>query len=414
MRVLLVSYPEKTHFMAMAPLAWALRTGGHETVFASQPRFAEVINQAGLTAVPVGRDSNHARMMEVDRNIAVLGAAGLPEPYDVAAAPEKATWAYLNEGYRRAVTWWHKMENLPLIRDLVEFARRWRPDLVVWEPTTYAGPIAAKTVGAAHARILFGADIYGITRRHFLRLKNERGESADPLADWLGAYVDFTEDLATGHFTIDQLPPSLAIRADGLHYVSMRYTPYGGPAIIPEWLRKPPGKPRIALTLGLVATERFDGYHLDPQDVLTALAGLDIELIATLPHDEQEKLTHVPANTRLVPYAPLQPLAATLTAVIHHAGFGTVATIAHHPVPHLVIPGDTDSPAIARKLTEQGCALTLHHPTADTIRSHLHRLLADSVHRERAESLATEMQDTPSANRLIPHLEDLTAHYRAH
>ncbi len=36
MRVLFTTYAEKTHFLAMAPLAWALRTAGHEVVVASQ------------------------------------------------------------------------------------------------------------------------------------------------------------------------------------------------------------------------------------------------------------------------------------------------------------------------------------------------------------------------------------------
>jgi glycosyltransferase (activator-dependent family) len=409
MRVLFTCYAEKTHFMAMAPLAWALRTAGHEAVFASQPRFAEVINQAGLTSVPVGSNREPWRAMSWKAETRAAIRKGLPEPYDAAEAPERATWEHLVHGYAKAVAGWHKLINVPLIPDLVEFARHWRPDLVVWEPTTYAGAVAAKTIGATHARLLFSADIYGITRRHFLRLKDERGETADPLADWLGAYVDFTEDMATGHFTIDQAPPSLAVRAGELHYLSMRHTPYGGPAVIPEWLREPPRRPRVALTLGLVATERFDGYHVDPQDILTALGDLDVEVVATLPEREQRKLTHVPANTRLVPYVPLQALAPTLAAIIHHAGFGTVATIAHHPVPHLVIPGDTDSPATARKLTEQGCALTLHHPTADTIRSHLHRLLADPTHRSRAHALAAEVHASPSANDLIPHLERLTS-----
>ncbi|MEV4011782.1 nucleotide disphospho-sugar-binding domain-containing protein [Nonomuraea angiospora] len=411
MRVLLVSYPEKTHFLAMAPLAWALRTAGHEAVFAGQPRFAQVINQAGLTAVPIGRDSDQARMMELDRNVAASGRTGLPEPYDVAEAPERATWEYLSAAYRQATTWWHKMENLPLIPDLVEFARGWRPDLVVWEPTTFAGAIAARACGAAHARLLFGPDVYGVTRAHFLRLKGEHGK--DPLAEWLGSYVHFGEDLVTGHFTIDQLPPSLTLRADGLRYVPLRFTPYGGPSVVPGWLQAPPGKPRIALTLGLVATERFDGYTLDPQDVLTALDGLDVELVATLPEHEQRKLTHIPANTRLVPYVPLQALAPTLAAVIHHAGFGTLATTAQHSIPQLVVPGDTDSPAIARRLARQGSAITLPHPTPAAIRERLQRLLTDPAYAERAGSLAAEIHAAPTPNDLIPHLEDLTAHYRA-
>ena len=58
MRVLFALNPFNTVFKYMAPLGWALRTAGHEVRFASQPRFADVITQSGLTAVPVGRDTN--------------------------------------------------------------------------------------------------------------------------------------------------------------------------------------------------------------------------------------------------------------------------------------------------------------------------------------------------------------------
>ena len=58
MRVLLTTYPERTHFLAMVPLAWALRTAGHDVRVAVQPKFAPTVTQAGLTAAPVGRNSD--------------------------------------------------------------------------------------------------------------------------------------------------------------------------------------------------------------------------------------------------------------------------------------------------------------------------------------------------------------------
>ena len=48
MRVLFATYPERTHFLAMVPLAWALRTAGHEVRVASQPTFTDVITRAVL------------------------------------------------------------------------------------------------------------------------------------------------------------------------------------------------------------------------------------------------------------------------------------------------------------------------------------------------------------------------------
>ncbi|ALG09445.1 activator-dependent family glycosyltransferase [Kibdelosporangium phytohabitans] len=415
MRVLFVTYPEKTIFQYLVPLAWALRTAGHDVRVASQPRFTGVITQAGLTAVPVGGDREIWRVAERKPAEVEASRAGLPEPYDVADAPEKANWDYLRAGYRTQVTWWHRMKNFPMIAELVSFARHWRPDLVLWEPTSYAGSIAAKAVGATHARLMYCLDIYGVTRDHYLRLKQQRQDKEDPLAEWLSGYAGkygtgFSEDMITGHFTVDQLPESLRITAD-LDYVPMRYVPYGGPATVPAWLRTPPARPRVAFTLGLTATERFGGYTVDVQDVLDSLADLDIELVATLTGEAKGKLSRIPPNTRVIPYVPLHDLAATCSAVIHHAGAATLATTSLHGVPQLSIPFHFDQPALARKLTEQGAGLDIHSAVATgaDVRRDLLRLLGEPGFRAGARRLRDEVLAMPTPNEIVPRLESLVA-----
>ncbi|MGW0811616.1 glycosyl transferase, partial [Nonomuraea sp. NPDC002799] len=147
MRVLFALNPSKTVFLYMAPLAWALRTAGHEVRVASQPSFAPVITQAGLTALPVGRDRDLQMTDEQDEVEATR--AGIPPPYDAFDDPAKATWEYLKPGMAEAAAIWHRYGNFPIVADLVEFARWWRPDLIIWEPLTFAAPIAAKASGAA-------------------------------------------------------------------------------------------------------------------------------------------------------------------------------------------------------------------------------------------------------------------------
>ncbi|WP_368396374.1 activator-dependent family glycosyltransferase [Streptomyces sclerotialus] len=421
MRVLFTTNPHKSIFQYMVPLAWALRTAGHEVRFAGRPSFAATITQAGLTAVPVGRRSDPFRLLDfVAPEDIVASRIGLPTPWDVTEDPAKATWDHLLEGYGLVVSSLRE-ENFPMISDLVEFARHWQPDLVIWDPLTYAGPIAAQAVGAAHARILFGADVFGIPRAHFLRLKAEQpaGQRPDPLAEWLGGYArkyggEYTESMATGHFTIDQFPRSLQTEADGLHYLRMQYIPYGGPATVPNWLRKPPTRPRVALTMGLSATDVYNGYTINTQETLDALADLDIELIATIADTEKNKLARIPDNTRLVPYIPLHHLAPTCTAFIHHAGAATLATVARHPIPHLSLHYHWDQPLLARKLTAHGAGLDLHtsQATGPAIRHALQRLLTEPHFTHRATALQNETLSAPTPNQLIPHLETLTHHHR--
>jgi len=411
MRVLFAVNPEKSTFLYLVPMAWALRTAGHEVRVASQPGFADVITQAGLTAVPVGRDVDKWRGTRPE--LLEQSRAGLPSPWDVLETEEPA-WDELVEKQEHAVASIHRPDNVPMLAGLVEFAKAWQPDLVVWEPFCLAGPIAAKACGAAHARMLFSVDVFGLTREHFLRAK----QGNDPLADWLGAYgrkygFAFTEDLTTGHFTIDQFPASLQENAD-LDYVRTQYVPYGGPAVVPDWLKRPPERPRVGLTLGLTATEIFTGYTVPLTEVLAELSTLDVEVVATVAEAEQEKLGTLPDNVRVVSYVPWHVLVPTCAAIVHHAGAATLLTTSRYPVPQLAVHYHFDQPILGRKLAEHGAGLALHttEATGAAVRDAVQRLLTEPEFRRRAVALRGEVLSVPSPNELVPRLEELTARHR--
>ncbi|MDI6105162.1 activator-dependent family glycosyltransferase [Actinoplanes sp. NEAU-A12] len=420
MRVLFAANPEKSIFQYQVAVAWALRTAGHEVRFASQPAFASTITQAGLTAVPVGRDRVQRRGARPEELEATR--AGYPEPYDAFDDPDRATWEFLKPGMLQAVHGWHRYDNFALTAGLVEFAQAWQPDLVIWEPLTYAGAIAAKACGAAHARLLFGIDVFGGVRQTYRRLNAAQpvSDQADPMADWLGSYgerygFDFSEDMVTGHFTIDQFPASLQVEAPGLHYVRTQFVPYGGPAVVPKWLWAKPERPRVALTMGLSATEVYNGYTISMAEVLESLASLDIEVVATVTEKEQAKLPRQPDNVRLVPYVPWHALVPTCSVVIHHAGAATLGTTALHPVPQLALHYHFDQPTLAHNLAEQGAGLEIHTTlaTGQKVRDSVQRLLTEPIFQERAEALTDEVRSSPSPNQLVPVLEELTSKFRA-
>ncbi|MFF8791227.1 activator-dependent family glycosyltransferase [Streptomyces sp. NPDC015125] len=425
MRVLFVANPEKAHVLPMLPLAWALRTAGHEVRVACTPWFADVITQAGLTAVPVGRDYDLwellRRQMHTLPDWSYRPEFGLPAPYDVAHDPSRAEWSRLSEGYAEIVDLWHKPASFPMIADLVRFACSWRPDLVLWEPLAMAAPIAAKACGAAHGRLLWSVDVFGSTREHFRRLRDRQpqGERPDPLGEWLGGYArmyggEFTEDMVTGHFTIDQLPGSLRLESE-LPTLSMRFVPYGGPAVLPKWLWTAPERPRVALTMGVSSTDHGAGYAVDVQGVLDSLADLDLEVVATVAENEQKKLARVPDNARLVPYVPMHALAPTCSLAIHHAGFGTLLTMAQHPVPQLLLPWDFDAPVLGRRAAQQGGSIAIEadRATVPVVREAALRLLGEPIFRDRATVLRDELHALPTPNELVPRLVELTAEFRS-
>jgi len=419
-KVLFTTYPEKTHLLAMVPLAWALRTAGHEVRVASAPKFNDVITEAGLTAVPVGSNRDLWQLMASDTDWLAVGMNGLPLPYDTADWPaEQVTWKYLKFGYDLHVPRWHKMSNVPLIPDLVAFAQAWQPDLVIWEPSTYAGAIAAEACGAPHARLLFSLDTFGVVRQRYLALNAGRppAEQADPLGDWLRPYAsrygfDFTEELITGQFTISVLPPSLRVQAD-LHYVPLQYVPYGGAAAVPKWLQSPSVRPRVAMTTG-ISTADIAGDTIDLPDLFEALADLDVEVVATLSRRVQDHLAKVPDNIRVVPFAPLDDLVPTCDAVIHHGGIGTLLTTARHGKPHLLVTWNADGPALAQKVAARGAglAVNLSQASGALIRDRLLRILEQPGYTEDARLLQAEVLSMPTPHQVVGDLEKLTAERR--
>jgi enterobactin C-glucosyltransferase len=434
MRILFAVNPAPTIFMYLVPLAWALRTAGHEVVVASQPCMTDEITGTGLTAAPVGRNGLDAlaqrRLTEATAGASDADAEaeddpleadreGVPEPYDAFDDPAKQTWDYLKPRLTGAVRGWHWMECAPMIPGLVEFARRWQPDLVVWDPLTFSGPIAAKACGAAHARVLFGADVVGVTRGHFLRRLAEEDGRVDPFADWFAGYgrkygFEFSEDMVTGNFTIDQFPDSLREPAEHLDHLQVRHVPYSRAAAIPRWLQEQPKRPRVALTLGLSATEHFNGYAVPVADLITQLSTLDIELVATVAESQRHILGTVPDNVRVVPFVPWHSLVPTCAAVIHHAGAATLATSSCFPVPQLAIPYHFDQPFLAGKLAEHGAGLQVPtaQATGESVRAAVERLLTEPTFTERATALSEETHALPSPNDVVPELEALTTKHR--
>ncbi|MFF8764492.1 activator-dependent family glycosyltransferase [Nocardiopsis dassonvillei] len=414
MRVLFATQAERTHFLGLVPLAWALRAAGHEVRVASQPHLESVAAGAGLPFTAVGRDHHFAR---ISRD----GRADRHLDFDMAEdRDEVLTWDHLLQGYRGVVTWWWRTVNDPMFDDLVALCREWRPDLVVWEPSTYAAPVAAQACGAAHVRHLWSVDLFSRVRRTFLARMGEQPASQreDPLAAWLGARaarygVDFSETLVHGRATVEQVPSPLRVDTPPhLDYLPVRYVPYNGRAVVPHWLRTPPTRPRIGLSLGTTAALRLGGYTVDVATLLEGLAELDVEVVATLPASEQDKLGTVPGNARLVEYVPLHALAPTCAAMVTHGGPGTVLTGLAHGVPQLMSPNARmfDIPVLAGLVEEAGAGRVVDPDRLDaaTVTAGVRDLLEDPRHTSAAHALRARMDAMPTPADLAHTLTGLT------
>ncbi|MFF4158547.1 activator-dependent family glycosyltransferase [Streptomyces sp. NPDC001678] len=421
MRVLVTSFAMDAHFNGCVPLAWALRAAGHDVRVASQPALTGSVTAAGLTAVPVGRDHR------LDAIMSAVGDRILAQYVDqeLTTGGSRPPDAEFLKGWNTVMTatFFSQIGADPVVDDLVEFARHWRPDLVLWEPFTFAGAVAARVTGAAHARVLSFPDLFLSLRRSLLGLL-EPGpvhHVDDTLAEWLdwtaGRYGhSFDEELVTGQWSVDQVPRGVRIPLDG-PTVPMRYVPYNGPlpAVVPPWLRRAPERPRVCVTLGLTArTSRFP--NAVPVDRLfKAVEDLDVEVVATLDRAERELLPHVPDNVRLVEHVALDVLLPTCSAIVHHGGAGTWSTAVAHGVPQLSLGWIWDAIHRARRTEELGAGLYLPsgEVTADGLRERLLRILREPSFRAAAERLRSEGAADPSPHAVVPVLERLTAQHRA-
>jgi glycosyltransferase (activator-dependent family) len=419
MRVLFATVSEKSHLFNLVPIAWALRAAGHEVCVASQPALVDAIVQSGLPAVSVGTDHKWYELIAQYRGTAREDEGKAFDPFT--ASDDELPWEYLQGFYSVTVPIAFAMLNDTMVDGLVQFATKWQPDLVIWDAITYSGAVAAKVTGAAHARMVWGADVWSPLRDRFLMLKAQQPEESrnDPMINWLEPVMrrhghEFDEELVSGQWTMHQLPSSLRKPTELRNY-GLQFVAYNGPADIPDWLRDEPARPRVCLTLGGTMTA-LGGDFVSIPDLIEAVAGLDVEVVATLNSTQQEKLTAVPDNVRICDYVPLNALLPTCSAIVHHGGSGTYTTALRYGVPQMILPenGFAETVYLAKTLEDAGASLYTRASTAtvDGIRDRLARLLAEPSFRESAARLRQEMLGEPTPAELVPLLEKLTAEHQ--
>ncbi|MCM6771876.1 activator-dependent family glycosyltransferase [Nocardia sp. CDC159] len=426
MKVVLTCFAAPTHFYSMVPLAWALRGAGHEVRIVSQPAMAATITGAGLTAVTAGPAEWYGDQYAPDVLDAIFpGCLDHVRDFDYTATETWTHTGLLAFEHMASAAMWATMNDDPMVDDMVAFARDWRPDLIISETYTFAGSIAARVTGAVGARFNWGPDVALRVRQALLRMSAELPEPyrEDPTAEWLSHTLSrygssFDEKVITGQFTVDITPPRMRLDT-GLHYESLRYIPYNGPAVVPDWLRTPAERPRVCMTLGL--TDRSHGQQVEYLDAVLgelgagelfeAVAGLDCEVIATM--DPERVAIAVPDNVRLVGFVPLDALLPTCAAVVHLGGSGTRATAEVHGVPQLMVAEGWDA-VRGNGIQEAGAGLCVpvDKLTGPGLRDGLRALLEDPSFAAGARRLREEIHALPTPVALVPRLEALVDAYR--
>ncbi|MEU4349638.1 nucleotide disphospho-sugar-binding domain-containing protein [Streptomyces sp. NPDC023838] len=387
MRVLIMATPVPSHFTPIVPLAWALRTAGHEVLVVGQPDIVAPALAAGLPAFAIG-----------DLYDAVEALTAKLPP---GKRPNQAGRAQVSDQtpFTLAMPW--LMHARYLMKEYLEFAADWRPDLVVSDPMEFSALLVGGVLGVpvVHHRWdidPFADEVLGMAR------------------NLLGARFarhGLTGELPGPSLVLDSCPPSVR-GADTAGATPVRYVPYNGAGTLPQWLAEPAHGRRVAVTLGGL-TASLNGVPLF-RAVVDALEGIeDVETVVTLPAAHHGELGPVGPSTRVVEPVPLNLFLDTCELVVHHGGTGTALTVCAFGLPQLVLPQIGNESLWAARLRERGAALELTDPAAQddpaAIRRAVRALLEDPAHRSGAREVAEEMATLPAPAALVPELEALAA-----
>ncbi|MEU7834257.1 MULTISPECIES: nucleotide disphospho-sugar-binding domain-containing protein [unclassified Nonomuraea] len=387
MRVLFTTWAWSPHYFPMVPLAWALRNAGHEVRVAGQPGIIDPIVNSGLPAVSVGKDIDFVET--VRQQMGIDGTAEM--------TPER--WRELRKGKGKAALRIFVDLAEAMVDDLVDFGRAWRPDLVVHTPSGFAGPLTAAALGVPNVRHLKAPDIAYPARELEVEL-------LEPLRKRLGisAPVD-----PIGALTVDPCPPRMQVPSEYPRQL-IRYIPYNGPGVMPDWLLEPAERPRVCVTWG-TTLGRLNPNMVLAGTMLRAIAELDVEVVATVAPGHAALVGDLPAGVRLVESLPLHMLLPTCDAIVHQGGTGTTMTSLVCGVPQLIVPQFPDHAFNAARLAGAGGGIVLMPEDADpeAVRAHVRRLLDDEELRASVRSLHDEAVSQQAPTEIVGVLEDLAA-----
>lgn len=362
MRVLLTCYPANVHLYPIAPIAWALQSAGHEVRIGTHLHegFADALTRTGLIPVSLGDPNDPEPVFRED-----AGMSAMPEEVDAYAKvmglspDDREHWICFYQYLIRPIADYLRAD-LPYADDLVEFARKWKPDLVLWDPVFAPGAVAAAASGAVHARFLgsmldWPAFFHNKLEAHRTQLEaaglvaNPFAEAMRPLAERHGVAVD--KELLFGQWTVDPLPDGIRLPTDQPK-LPVRWVPYAFAETSQPWLHERPERPRIALSLGESTRRVVNGDFGRTPKLFEAVADLDVDVIATLNSRQLDGVQRIPDNVRVVEWLSLPQVLPTCSLHIHHGGSGTAMPAVASKVPQIVT--DTDESNMLRRFTTAG------------------------------------------------------------
>ena len=410
MRVLFTVSDWPSHYFPMVPLGWALQAAGHEVRVVCAPSQAPFVGNTGLTPVPVLGDLDMVFLTRF-KNLGDIKAGTWPYPDLPGLHPDSGEELASLDGFdfagyalecRRRIA----RETTTGMAGVLDFARAWRPDLVVHDRLSLEGVLAGRALGVPHVAHLWGpvGTDEDDTEVHPLPVDYTRAFPRHGLPDMGPELIEYA---------IDPCPPSLEPPTAATR-LPVRYVPYNGPGAMTPWALEEPRRPRVCvLWSNSVSTSYGQRAYLAPR-VVGALAGLDAEVVLPAHPDDMPSLGELPSNVTVVEQFPLHLLLPGCAAIVHHGGSGVTMTAVAAGVPQVALTfgPELDANGVRLAATGAGVHLTGDRADAEAVRSAVTAVLSDPSYRGAARRLREENDARPAPGELVPLLERLASNGR--
>jgi UDP:flavonoid glycosyltransferase YjiC (YdhE family) len=377
-RVLFSCVPWEGHYRPLVPLARVLAERGHEVAFATAPSSEERAREDGFAVLRAGPGEREVRQQFA------------PLREQVFALPPEARRPHQFSAL------FARIYAPAKIADLLDAARTWRPDAIVFDSCDLAAPLAAAATGLSAVNHSFGVMIPAAaleaSRPWLDPLWEAEGLEPD---SWAGAFRGLFVDLA---------PESFAWERPQGHVVRMRPAA-DAPGLPPPWLDELE-PPLVYVTLGTV--------YGDPELFRPLLEGLDghgSALVTLGRSGDPAALEPLPPRVRVERFVPQAHVLPRCAAVVSHGGSGTTLGALSHGVPLVLVPQAADQFDNAARAEAVGAAVVLRpgDVTPDAVRAALGRVLGAPEFAEAARRVAGEIDEMATVEQAATVVEEHAA-----
>lgn len=383
LHVLITSTPGSGHVGPLAPIAAALRSAGHQVLWA-------IAEEAGDRVRAMGFDAVAAGMGVGDRRAAL--APQLPEI--MALDPRQRRQRFFAGFFAEAAA--------PRMReDLTPVFQSFQPDVVIHEMAELAAAPMAVGRDIPHVTVAFSGALDDSTltraRRSMDEVWRAEGVTGADLSQMFGGLY------------LHPFPPSFGAPPPYAPTLSVQPGPAPSTAAeAPEWLLQlGTERPLVYLTAGTEAIAQAAPWAA----LFEAIGAMDVDAVATTGVIAADSFGALPENIHVEQFVPQALVLTRASVVASHGGAGTVLGAAAHGVPQVLYPLAADqwenADAVAR--CGAGVVCEIERRDASTLSAAFARALGEPELRAAAQAVATEIAAMPTAADHVAAIEALVA-----